>query len=34
MTQAGWRLADEKTSLPYQYFLIFEPAQAAGGVAR
>jgi ubiquinone/menaquinone biosynthesis C-methylase UbiE len=35
MTQAGWRLADEKTSLPYQYFLIFEPvAKPAGGATR
>ncbi len=25
MKQAGWRLADEKTFLPYQYFLIFAP---------
>ena len=24
--QAGWRLAEEKDFLPYQYFLIFEPA--------
>jgi ubiquinone/menaquinone biosynthesis C-methylase UbiE len=27
MQEAGWRLADEKTFLPYQYFLIFEPAR-------
>jgi SAM-dependent methyltransferase len=26
MRQAGWSLADEKTFLPYQYFLLFEPA--------
>jgi ubiquinone/menaquinone biosynthesis C-methylase UbiE len=32
MEQAGYRLADEPTFLPYQYFLIFAPAQA-GGVA-
>jgi len=25
MTQAGYRLADEKTFLPYSYFLIFQP---------
>ena len=25
MAQAGWRLADEKTFLPYQYFLLFAP---------
>ena len=31
MQQAGWRLKDEKTFLPYQYFLIFEPAGAAAG---
>jgi ubiquinone/menaquinone biosynthesis C-methylase UbiE len=35
MSAAGWRLADEKTTLPYQYFLIFEPASgASGGVSR
>jgi len=26
MKQAGWRLAGEKTFLPYHYFLIFQPA--------
>lgn len=26
MTQAGYVLADEKTFLPYQYFLVFAPA--------
>lgn len=26
LEQAGWRLADSKTFLPYQYFLIFVPA--------
>lgn len=26
MRRAGWRLADEKTFLPYQYLLVFEPA--------
>jgi hypothetical protein len=25
MKQAGWVLVDEKTFLPYQYFLIFRP---------
>jgi cyclopropane fatty-acyl-phospholipid synthase-like methyltransferase len=25
MQEAGWVLADEKTFLPYQYFLIFAP---------
>ena len=25
MRQGGWRLAEEKTFLPYQYFLIFAP---------
>ncbi len=25
MRQAGWSLAEEKTFLPYQYFLLFEP---------
>ena len=28
MRQAGYRLADEKSFLPYQYFLLFEPAGA------
>ena len=27
MQQAGWSLAEEKTFLPYQYFLILEPAR-------
>ncbi|OLC55119.1 MAG: hypothetical protein AUH92_02760 [Acidobacteria bacterium 13_1_40CM_4_69_4] len=27
MKQAGWSLADEKTFLPYHYFLIFQPAR-------
>jgi len=27
MNEAGWRLVEEKDFLPYQYFLIFEPAQ-------
>ena len=27
MRQAGWTLAEEKTFLPYQYFLLFEPAR-------
>ena len=27
MRQAGWSLADEKTFLPYHYFLIFQPAR-------
>jgi SAM-dependent methyltransferase len=27
MKQAGWILADEKTFLPYQYFLIFAPVR-------
>jgi ubiquinone/menaquinone biosynthesis C-methylase UbiE len=31
MTQAGYRLADEKTTLPYQYFLIFQPAETTPG---
>jgi ubiquinone/menaquinone biosynthesis C-methylase UbiE len=31
MVQAGYRLADEKTTLPYQYFLIFQPAEATPG---
>jgi SAM-dependent methyltransferase len=31
MVQAGYRLADEKTTLPYQYFLIFQPADATPG---
>lgn len=31
MRQAGWRLADEKTFLPYQYYLIFEPTSQGGG---
>ena len=26
MKEAGWVLSDEKTFLPYQYFLLFEPA--------
>jgi predicted methyltransferase len=26
MRQAGWELAEEKTFLPYQYFLLFAPA--------
>lgn len=25
MKQAGWILAEERTSFPYQYFLVFEP---------
>ena len=28
MKQAGFRLADEKTFLPYSYFLIFQPEKA------
>lgn len=31
MVQAGYRLADEKSTLPYQYFLIFQPAEATPG---
>ena len=31
MVQAGYRLADEKTTLPYQYFLIFQRAEATPG---
>jgi ubiquinone/menaquinone biosynthesis C-methylase UbiE len=31
MQKAGWRLADEKTFLPHQYFLIFAPAAPAAG---
>jgi ubiquinone/menaquinone biosynthesis C-methylase UbiE len=31
MQKAGWRLAEEKTFLPYQYFLIFEPAAPGTG---
>ena len=36
MQDAGFRLADEKTFLPYQYFLLFEPgaAPAAKGASR
>ena len=34
MQKAGWRLADEKTFLPYQYFLIFAPAAAGGKAPR
>ena len=34
MLKAGWRLADEKTFLPYQYFLIFEPAGNGSGASR
>lgn len=30
MTQAGWRLAREITTLPYQYLLIFETAAGGG----
>jgi ubiquinone/menaquinone biosynthesis C-methylase UbiE len=26
MRQAGWSLADEKTFLPHQYYLLFEPS--------
>jgi predicted methyltransferase len=26
MKEAGWILSDEKTFLPYQYFLLFQPA--------
>jgi ubiquinone/menaquinone biosynthesis C-methylase UbiE len=33
MEQAGYRLADEPTFLPYQYFLIFAPAQAGDAAA-
>ena len=33
MVQAGWRLADEKTFLPYQYYLIFEPTPKGGADA-
>lgn len=28
MKRAGWDLAEEKTFLPYQYFLLFAPARA------
>ena len=31
MQKSGWRLAEEKTFLPYQYFLIFEPAAPGAG---
>jgi len=27
MEQAGWKLVEEKSILPYQYYLIFEPLQ-------
>jgi ubiquinone/menaquinone biosynthesis C-methylase UbiE len=33
MEQAGYRLADEPTFLPYQYFLIFAPSQTADAAA-
>lgn len=33
MKQAGYRLADEKTFLPYHYFLIFAPAVSGGAAA-
>jgi ubiquinone/menaquinone biosynthesis C-methylase UbiE len=33
METSGFRLAKEHTFLPYQYFLVFTPAPAAGGDA-
>ena len=27
MQEAGWTLAEEKTFLPYQYFLLFSPGR-------